>query len=302
MRHRHSTSWIHRWSRQLIAAIATLGALETAFLTVAELAGGAAAVCPTAGCKEVLSSPYATVFGLPLTLFGFIAYTILGIAAVAPLLVNSQTNKQLRSQLERGTWLLLFAGSTAMVVGSSYLMYVMTFTIEAFCPYCIASAFFSLSLFVLAAIGHVWEDVGQLLLTGLVVGMVTLVGSLGVYANVDGPTTAGGATPPLVTTTSGAAEIALARHLKRIGARKYSAYWCPHCHEQKQIFGKEAASLLNYIECAPDGQNSQTELCKASGIKGFPTWEIDGQFYPGVQSLAKLADLSGYRGPRNFQQ
>lgn len=302
MRHRHSTTWIHRWSRQLIAAIATLGALETAFLTVAELAGSAAAVCPTAGCKEVLSSPYATVFGLPLTLFGFIAYTILGIAAVAPLLVNSQTNKQLRSQLERGTWLLLFAGSTAMVVGSSYLMYVMTFTIEAFCPYCIASAFFSLSLFVLTAIGHVWEDVGQLLLTGLVVGMVTLVGSLGVYANVDSPTTAGGATPPLVTTTSGAAEIALARHLKQIGARKYSAYWCPHCHEQKQMFGKEAASLLNYIECAPDGQNSQTELCKASGIKGFPTWEIDGQFYPGMQSLAKLADLSGYRGPRNFQQ
>lgn len=303
MRHRRSQPWIHRWSRQIIGAIAAIGVLETAVLTVAELTGSAAAICPTAGCKEVLSSQYATVFGLPLTLFGLLSYAILGIAAAVPLLVNRETNKQLRSDLEQWTWLLLFAGSTAMVVGSSYLMYVMAFKIEAFCPYCIASAFLSSSLFVLSIIGYAWEDIGQLLLTGLVVGMVTAIGVLGVYANVDSPTTAGGkGVPPLITNTSGSAEIALARHLKQIGARNYSAYWCPHCHEQKELFGKEAANLLDYIECARDGQNSQTERCQASGIQGFPTWEIDGKFYAGIQSLARLADLSGYSGPRNFQR
>jgi len=47
-----------------MAGIATVGAVGTAYLT-AVLAQGSAA-CPTSGCDVVLSSPYATVFGLPL--------------------------------------------------------------------------------------------------------------------------------------------------------------------------------------------------------------------------------------------
>jgi len=44
-------------------------------------------------------------------------------------------------------------------------------------------------------------------------------------------------------------------------------------------------------------------MCQAAAanVKGFPTWEIKGQFYSGTQSLEKLADVSGYTGPRNFQ-
>ena len=308
MRRSRSTNPMHRWSRPLLGAIATIGALETAFLTIAELTGSATDFCPTSGCKEVLSSPYATVLGLPLTLFGLLGYATMALMAIAPLLVNPEKNKQLRSNLERWTWLLLFGGATAMAVGSGYLMYIMAFKIEAFCPYCVVSALLSVSMLVVTSIGHAWEDMGQLLFTGIIVAMVTLVGALGVYANVDNPTVeqnptvTAGKTPPKVTTTSGPAEIALARHLKSVGAKDYSAYWCPHCYEQKQLFGSEAASMLNYIECAPDGQNSQTELCKKVGITGFPTWEINGQLYPGVQPLSQLADLSGYTGPRNFRE
>jgi uncharacterized membrane protein len=50
MSHRPSTPWIYRWSRFLIGAIATLGAVITAYLTVVKLAGGAAA-CPVSGCN-----------------------------------------------------------------------------------------------------------------------------------------------------------------------------------------------------------------------------------------------------------
>jgi hypothetical protein len=69
------------------------------------------------------------------------------------------------------------------------------------------------------------------------------------------------------------------------------------------LFGKEAAALIDYVECDPKGQNSRAQMCQAAAakVKGFPTWEIKGQFYPGTQSLEKLADLSGYTGPRNFQ-
>ena len=306
MRRRRSTPWIHRWSRLIIAAIAAVGALGTGYLTITKLVGGSAA-CPTSGCEQVLSSPYATVFGLPLTLFGFLAYASMGILAIAPLAINASANKDLRAKLENWTWPLMLAIGTAMTVFSGYLMYLLAFQIKALCLYCLASALFSISFLVLTVIGRTWEDVGQLFFTGLVVGLVTLVGTLGVYANIDGAgkTTASGSDAgevgALVTTPSNPAQIALAKHLSQVGAKMYGAYWCPHCNDQKQFFGREGAKQINYIECDPSGQNAQPEVCKAQKIEGYPTWEINGQFYGGTQSLQKLAELSGYQGPKNFQ-
>jgi len=105
---------------------------------------------------------------------------------------------------------------------------------------------------------------------------------------------------PPVTTVSSPASIALAKHLRSSGAVKYSAYWCPHCHEQNELFGEEASAKLLNVECAPDGQNSKPSLCKKKGITGFPSWEIDGIIESGIKSLDELADLSNYKGPKNF--
>lgn len=300
MRSKRSTPWIHRWSRPIMAAVATIGAMGTVYLTVVKLTQGTAA-CPTNGCDEVLSSPYATVFGLPLTLFGFLGYLSMIVFAVAPLLVNSPEQKKLRSNLEKLTGLLLFVGGTAMMVFSGYLMYLLAFVIKTICIYCVASALLSTSLFVLALIGREWEDVGQLFFTGIVVGMLVFVGTLGVYANVNNPSTASKVGDYAITTSSGAAEIALVQHLKQTGAKMYGAFTCPHCQNQKQLFGKEAASQLNYIECHPEGKNARPDLCQAANIQGFPTWEINGKFYQGEKTLQELADLSGYKGSRNFQ-
>ncbi|MEG4290872.1 vitamin K epoxide reductase family protein [Microcoleus sp. C2C3] len=303
---RRSTPWIHRWSRTVMGAIAALGVVETAYLTIAKFTTGSV-ICPTSGCDKVLNSPYATVFGtVPLSLLGCLAYLSIAILALAPKAVSPNTNKGLHSQLENKTWQALFIITAAMVIFSSYLMYLMAFEIKELCIYCISSAVFSLSLFVLVLVGREWEDIGQLLFTGILVAMVSSIGALGLYNSVRSPA-ASVSTPgilaPAVTTTSGPAQLALVRHLREIGAKEYGAYWCPHCHDQKMLFGKEAAALIDYVECDPRGQNSRAEICQAAGanIKGFPTWEIKGQFYSGTQSLEKLADLSGYTGPRNFQ-
>lgn len=306
MSRRRSTPWIYRWSRPLIGGIAAVGALGTAYLTVVKLAGGAAA-CPTSGCEQVLSSPYATVLGLPLTLFGFLAYASMGVMALAPLAINPDTQKQLRSRVENWTWLLLFAGVIAMVVFSGYLMYLLAFEIQALCLYCLASALFTISMFVLTVSGRDWRDTGQLLFVAIVVGMVTLIATLGVYASTNSPpvTANSGSNSseltPEITTASGQAETALANHLKQIDAKMYGAYWCPHCHEQKQLFGKTAASQFNYVECDPGGVNPQPDLCKTAGVQSYPTWEINGQLHPGTKDLPTLAQLSGYQGPQNFQ-
>ncbi|HEY9821511.1 MAG TPA: vitamin K epoxide reductase family protein [Candidatus Sericytochromatia bacterium] len=326
MSRRRSAPWIHRWSRQLIGAIAGIGALLTAYLTVVKLTGNSvactagaaagAAAGSASSCNDVLSSPYATVFGLPLALFGCLAYTSMATFALAPLAVNSEQNKDLRSKLEDWTWLLLFTGATAMTIFSGYLMYLLAFKLKTVCLYCIGSALFSLSMLILTFIGRSWEDAGQLLFIGIVVGMVTLISTLGVYAQVGNPTanSGGGRTPipeitttpkpPIgweVTTTSGEAEIALARHLKKVGVKEYFAYWCPHCFEQKQLFGKEAVKELNYVECAAEGKNGKPQVCIDAGVKAFPSWEINGKLTSGIKTLEELANETGYQGPRNFK-
>jgi glutaredoxin len=90
-------------------------------------------------------------------------------------------------------------------------------------------------------------------------------------------------------------EAQLANHLEQVDATMYGAYWCPHCSDQKEMFGS-AADQVPYVECAADGENAQPQLCQEKGIQGYPTWEIDGEFYPGTQSLDALAKLSGFEG------
>jgi uncharacterized membrane protein len=317
---RRNTPWIHRYSRYLIGAIAGLGILNTAYLTLNRVTQSATA-CPTSGCERVLESPYATVFGLPLSMFGLVAYLGMAVFALAPLAINPENQKPLRKQLENLTWRLLFIGATAMTVFSGYLMYIMMsqfvakFGAGGICYYCIASAVFALSLLVITLIGRDWDDIGQLIFTGVIVTMITLISTLAIYAPISAKTPqaqagVGGNTLPAITNTSSPAELELAKHLKQVGAKMYGAYWCPHCHDQKQLFGKEAAAFVPYLECAQDGQNSKTEQCLAIAPKvkeqtgkdfGFPTWEINGKFYTGTQSLTDLATRSGYSGPRNFK-
>ena len=295
---KRSQPWIHRNSRFIIAGMAAVGAVITAYLAIEKLTGGTV-VCPVADCDQVLESPYATVFGLPLALFGFLAYAGMGTMAIAPWLINPDSQKELRSKLENWSWLLIFVGSISMTIFSSYLMYIMTSEIKSLCIYCIASAICSLCLFVLALIGRSWEDIGQLIFAAIIVGMITMVGTFAVYAPIHS-STGNKQDVYRVTTTSTPTKVALAEHLTKIGAKMYGAYWCGHCQDQKKLFGQEAVSQLNYIECDPKGNNPQPNLCVATGIKVFPTWEINGKLPEGVVSLENLAKLSGYKGSTNF--
>ena len=104
-----------------------------------------------------------------------------------------------------------------------------------------------------------------------------------------------GAKELIVTSESTKESIALAKYLKNNGVVKYSAYWCPNCLDQGELFGKEAYKELNVVECARDGKNSQTKLCIDKKIEGFPSWEINGNIIIGVQPLQELAELTGFK-------
>ena len=91
-------------------------------------------------------------------------------------------------------------------------------------------------------------------------------------------------------------EAQLAQHLSESGAAMYGAYWCPHCADQKELF-EGAVDQVPYVECAADGENAQPQLCQEKGIQGYPTWEINGELYPGTRPLEELAELSGFQPP-----
>jgi uncharacterized membrane protein len=295
-----------------MAIVAGLGLLDTSYITYEKLTNQASGICQ-AGCSTVLNSPYAEILGQPLALFGVGAYLTVLILAIAPWVGGSDR----QPQLTQATQLPLFLITGSMALFSGYLMYLLTTEIQAICYFCIASALFSTTLLVLAIVGFAWESVGQLLFPGAIASIVTLVATLAVYA----PAQAFNPDATLIkdrsgnvffgiTTPSGDAETQLAAHLKSIGATMYGSYWCPHCCEQKQLFGQTAMKDVNYIECAADGPNSQADICaaivpeveKATGEKfGFPTWKINGQYYSGRKPLTELAQLSEYKGPQDFQ-
>lgn len=86
----------------------------------------------------------------------------------------------------------------------------------------------------------------------------------------------------------------LAKYLAQQGMVLYGAYWCPHCKEQKELFG-DAAKYLDYVECDAKGENANPDECVAKGIEGYPTWIYNGQKYTGSQSLDKLAQIVGFK-------
>jgi uncharacterized membrane protein/glutaredoxin len=289
----------HRWVRVAMAVLATIGLLDTGSITLHRWGVMGPLVCPggSDGCDKVLSSAWGTLFGQPLSLFGALAYLTVLLLALLPLLLSGEA----KAKLHQGSWWALFLISTAMAIFSLVLMGVMVFKIKAFCAFCLLSAGLSLSLMVLSMVGGDWQERGQLIFRGVMVSLAVLVFGVGWATAMDRPATSiTKGMPPPITAPSSPAAIALAKHLTGKGAVMYSAYWCPHCKEQKELFGKEATAELKVVECAPDGHNSQAALCEAKKIQGFPSWEINGTIDSGVKPLAKLASMSKYSGPMGF--
>ena len=70
------------------------------------------------------------------------------------------------------------------------------------------------------------------------------------------------------------------------GAIMFGTDWCSHCKDQKELFG-EHFELVEYVNC-----DYNSHLCDANGIRGYPTWVIDGENYPGTKPLETLASLT----------
>jgi glutaredoxin len=76
------------------------------------------------------------------------------------------------------------------------------------------------------------------------------------------------------------------------GVSMYGAFWCPHCKEQKEMFGS-SAKYVDYVECSTPDRSDQTQICKDANIDGYPTWILqDGTRIEGKTSLEILSEKS----------
>jgi len=300
------TCWNPRL-RRIMAGIAGAGVLETAYLTITKLTGGNV-ICPSdASCDSVLNGPYAWIPGtqVPLSLLGFVAYCTVAFLAVEPIL--QQNSDDMRNRI------FLTALTTAMGIFSVFLMTLLFGVLKESCPFCIASAIFSIILAKLSWLGGSLpqDKVKEGIQASAGAAVASFCLALILFSSDDVPGTtistdfAGEAVvgdksgklvaeakvPPPILTSSSRQALELSSNLQALDAKMYGAYWCSHCYDQKERLGKEAMGKIAYIECSKDGFNSQRKVCNERDVPGYPTWEINGKLFPGERALDELEDI-----------
>jgi len=256
--------------------LAVIGMVLAAYLTVMAWQEKLVAFCAAgSACDAVLSSRWSTLFGMPTSFWGFLTYALL--AAIA-------WNKRSESQW-RVAWIISLFG----LLYSLYLTWVSLFEVRAACPYCLSSLALMTAIFITVATQrpkNLSEFSWGPWLAKSAGGALVIVLALHLhYAGYWGKTA--GPEDPWIR--------GLAEHLTKTNAKFYGAGWCPHCKEQKEMFGS-SVKRVPYVECSPGGPGTpQAAVCTAAGVESYPTWTINGQRYVGTQSLENLAQFSKYK-------
>lgn len=129
-----------------ILFLALAGATDAGYLLI-QTVSGKAVVCPSVPigrfnlnqCNIVLAASYAKFLGLPIALYGLVAYLFFAI-----LVLYELTNRRLF------TIKLLMYFSGAGVLISAYFVYLQFFVINALCFYCLTSAAIMTLIFILS--------------------------------------------------------------------------------------------------------------------------------------------------------
>ncbi len=264
-----------------VIALSVLGLIVSLYLTYLHYSEGQTAFCAEGSqCDEVRQSDFSTILGIPVALFGLLGYALIIVFSII-------------SISKKRRWLLLYILALGGVTFSAYLTYVELFVIKAVCKYCVISALIMTTIFLILLFGKneyypKFSGVKTTLL-GLCVVLVVLVGAFSLqYEQL-----AEAKLPSYEITPADSYTVSLAKYMGSRGATMYGSYKCPHCNDQKKMFGS-AFKYINYVECHPKGPDANPSLCFARGVQNFPTWEINGNYYQGAMSLERLSALSGF--------
>ncbi|GJN30193.1 hypothetical protein PR202_gb18482 [Eleusine coracana subsp. coracana] len=255
--------------------------------------------------------------GIPLPLIGLVAY---GLVTALSLQENGKSLLPGIDDLDIRLTLLLIA--TSMATASAYFLYVLsTKFVGVSCSYCLLSAFLSFTLLFIRVKDIGFERIQKFVGLQFAIAAIIALALTNSYSSATTQLKGEASLfSPLIffsvelvyvenfydnhslclasllyaddfvlepyeteiTTESSPFAISLAKHLHSIGAKMYGAFWCSHCNEQKQMFGREATEILDYVECFPNGAGKGKKMaseCAAAGLEGFPTWFINGKVF-----------------------
>ena len=85
--------------------------------------------------------------------------------------------------------------------------------------------------------------------------------------------------------------LALAVQLRDAGSQFFGSWRCPACFKQMTMFGKQAGTQINYVECyKPKERPKERARCEAAQISAVPTWTLpNGERRVGIQKLEELS-------------
>jgi uncharacterized membrane protein len=124
----------------VMTGLALLGLAVAGYLLAVRLLGEAPACGPVKGCDTVAASPYATLFGVPVALYGVLYSLVLTVACA----IWSRAGHRQALYVAYGLGLV-------GILAVAYLTYLEIFVIEAICVWCVTYAVTIIAGFIVVA-------------------------------------------------------------------------------------------------------------------------------------------------------
>lgn len=129
----------------IAALVSLVGLGDSVYLTIHHYTAEPVPCSIVAGCEMVLTSAYATYAGIPLAIFGALAYLIAFCLAVLTIFGKRQS------------WLLLGFQVILMACFTGWLLYLQGYVIGAFCQFCLLSAISTFTLLIIMLASRFWR-------------------------------------------------------------------------------------------------------------------------------------------------
>jgi uncharacterized membrane protein len=266
------------WS---IIILSIIGLAVSGYLTENHfVAGESGSVCDfneVISCSLVNTSEFSELFNVPVAVFGALWFVIMGLLAW-------------KAMKKKGEELYIpILGWSILGILFVIYMIIAEIILQALCPFCTVVHIISVVVFVLAIILYKSSKnkLNKTRMKKLIQPWITLV----IIVNLI----------PLVFFNLPSKEVQdysnVTACITENGVNMYGSFRCAVCAKTRAMFG-DAFENINEIECHPQGENPQTQLCLDKKISGTPTWilEPEGEEikrFHGFMNVDELKEFSG---------
>lgn len=264
---------------KVIVVLSLLGLITSLYLVENHYAnskdGSFCDINATVSCSLVNTSIFSELFNVPVAIFGVLWFLVLSLVCFRTL-----KNKNLVPGI--------FGWS---VIGVLFVFYMITAEIilKALCPFCTVVHIIVLIILVLSVLIYKNQKIKlsfKYLFKSFKPWLILII-----FLNLI----------PLFFLNLPQSEQKnydnLAQCITNNGINMYGSFRCSICAKTRKMFG-DSFQFINEIECHPQGENPQTELCLTKGIAGTPTWVLEPEGkeikrQQGFLSIEELAEFSG---------